>query len=110
MGDLPRFRLLGTVQAWRNGEELDLGLLQRALLAYLLFNVGRVVSPEQLIDALWDVDPPPRAARSLETKVSRLRATLVDCATVVARRGGYVLDAPADEIDVWKFQQRLGGA
>jgi DNA-binding SARP family transcriptional activator len=110
-GDSPRFRLLGTVQAWRNGEELDLGgPLQRALLACLLLNVGRVVSREELINALWYVDPPPRAVRSLETKVSRLRATLGDCATVVARRGGYVLDAPDDQIDVWGFRQMLAEA
>jgi DNA-binding SARP family transcriptional activator/streptogramin lyase len=96
------------VQAWRGGEELDLGgPLQRALLASLLLNVGRVVSREQLIDALWDADPPPRAARSLETKVSRLRATLGESATVLARGGGYVLDAPADEIDVHRFERAV---
>jgi DNA-binding SARP family transcriptional activator/streptogramin lyase len=108
MGDLPRFRLLGAVQAYWGGEELDLGgPLQRALLACLLLNVGRVVSREQLIDTLWDVDPPPRAARSLETKVSRLRATVGDSATVVARGGGYVLDAPTLEIDLYRFEQAL---
>jgi DNA-binding SARP family transcriptional activator/streptogramin lyase len=99
------------VQAWRDGEALDLGgPLQRALLVCLLLNVGRVVSRQQLIDALWDVDPPPRAGRSLETKVSRLRATLAGCATVVARGGGYVLDAPVDEIDVWEFREVLAEA
>jgi DNA-binding winged helix-turn-helix (wHTH) protein len=104
-GDSPHFRLLGTVQTWRGGEELDLGgPLQRALLASLLLHVGRVVSREQLIDALWDVDPPPRAARSLETKVSRLRATLGESATVLARGGGYVLDASIDKIDVLRFE------
>jgi DNA-binding SARP family transcriptional activator len=108
MGDLPRFRLLGPVQAWRDGIELDLGgPLQRALLACLLLDGGRVVSRERLIDALWGVDPPPRAARNLETKVSRLRVTLGDYATVLARSGGYVLETPADEIDVWRFRQAL---
>ena len=107
-GNPPRFRLLGNVQAWGKGEELELGgPLQRALLAILLLNVGRVVSREQLIDGLWDTDPPPRAARSLETKVSRLRATLGNAATVVARGGGYLLDAPTDEIDIHRFEQAL---
>jgi DNA-binding SARP family transcriptional activator/streptogramin lyase len=112
MADSPRFRLLGPVQAaGRDGEELELGgPLQRALLACLLLNVGRVVSREQLIDALWDVDPPPRAARSVETKVSRLRATLGTSATVVARGGGYVLDAPVGEIDAHRFEQALEDA
>jgi DNA-binding SARP family transcriptional activator/streptogramin lyase len=111
MGDPPRFRLLGVVQAYWGGRELDLGgPLQRALFACLLLNVGRVVSRGQLIDALWDADPPPRAARSLETKVSRLRATLGESATLVARAGGYVLDAPRDEIDVQRFEQALAEA
>jgi DNA-binding SARP family transcriptional activator/streptogramin lyase len=111
MGDPPRFRLLGPVQVYWGGSELDLGgPLQRALLACLLLNVGRVVSREQLIDALWDVAPPPRAARSLETKVSRLRATLGEGATLVARGGGYVLEAPRDEIDVQRFEHALAEA
>lgn len=106
--DLPQFRLLGNVQAWRDGEELELGgPLQRALLALLLLNVGRVVSRAQLIDGLWETEPPPRAARSLETKVSRLRATLGDSANVMARDGGYVIDAPADELDLYRFEQAL---
>jgi DNA-binding SARP family transcriptional activator len=108
MGDLPRFQLLGAVQVWRDGEEVDLGgPLQRALLACLLLSVGRVVSREDLIDALWETEPPPRAARSLETKVSRLRAALGDSVSVVARGGGYMLDAPSDELDVHRFERAL---
>jgi DNA-binding SARP family transcriptional activator/streptogramin lyase len=96
------------VQAWRGGAEAELGgPLQRALLAYLLLHVGEVVSRERLIDALWDDDPPPRATRSLETKISRLRAALNGDATVVARGGGYVLEVPAEEIDVHRFGQAL---
>jgi DNA-binding SARP family transcriptional activator/streptogramin lyase len=70
-------------------------------------NVGRVVSREQLIDGLWEMEPPPRAARSLETKVSRLRATLGDRASVIARGGGYVLYAALDEVDLCRFEHAL---
>jgi DNA-binding SARP family transcriptional activator/streptogramin lyase len=70
-------------------------------------NVGRVVSREQLIDGLWETEPPPRAARSLETKVSRLRATLGHPASVVARNGGYVLAAAIDEVDLYRFEHAL---
>ena len=107
-GDSPRFRLLGAVQAWGGGRQLELGgPLQRALLAMLLLNAGRVVSREKLIDGLWEADPPPRAGRSLETKVSRLRAALGDSATVVACSGGYVLHTEAEEVDVYRFEQAL---
>ena len=106
-GDPPHFRLLGTVQAWGDGEELELGgPLQRALLALLLLNVGRVVSREQLIDGLWETEPPPRAARSLETKVSRLRATLGDRASVVARDGAAMYSMPPiDEVDLYRGRE-----
>lgn len=107
-GDSPRFRLLGPVQVWCDGRELDLGgPLQRALLSCLLLHARRVVSREQLIDTLWASRPPPRAARSLETKISRLRAALGETATVVARGGGYILEVPADEIDVDRFRGAL---
>jgi DNA-binding SARP family transcriptional activator/streptogramin lyase len=107
-GDSPRFRLLGTVRAWGDRGELELGgPLQLALLAMLLLNAGRVVSREQLIDGLWEAEPPPRAGRSLETKVSRLRAALGDSANVVARSGGYVFQASAEDVDVYRFEQAL---
>ena len=35
---------------------------QRALLAVLALHVGRVVPAEQIVDALWGEDPPPRCA------------------------------------------------
>ena len=73
----------------------------------LLLNAGRVVSREQLIDGLWEAEPPPRAGRSLETKVSRLRAALGDSANVVARSGGYVFQASAEDVDVYRFEQAL---
>ena len=65
------------------------------------------MSREKLINGLWETEPPPRAARSLETKVSRLRATLGDRASVVARDGGYVLDAAINEVDLYRFEHAL---
>jgi DNA-binding SARP family transcriptional activator len=106
-----RFRLLGPVEVWSGDGPIDLGgPLQRALLATLLLHRGEVVSRERLIDALWDVDPPAHAAHTLETKVSRLRAVLGAEASVVARGGGYVLEAPADHVDVCRFQQGVARA
>ncbi|MEV8638314.1 BTAD domain-containing putative transcriptional regulator [Streptosporangium sp. NPDC051023] len=72
-----RFALLGPVQAWRNGVELDLGTpLQRSILTMLLLREGRAVTPAEMIDAVWGEDAPPRALGALRTYVSRLRAVL----------------------------------
>ncbi|MFF0573126.1 AfsR/SARP family transcriptional regulator [Streptosporangium saharense] len=72
-----RFALLGPVQAWRDGVELDLGTpLQRSILTMLLLREGRAVTPSEMIDAVWGEEAPPRALGALRTYVSRLRAVL----------------------------------
>jgi DNA-binding SARP family transcriptional activator/streptogramin lyase len=101
----PQFRLLGPVEVWREGSLIDVGgPLQRTLVACLLLRAGEVVSRERLIDVLWGNDPPPRAGRSLETKVSRLRRTLGANAPVVGRGGGYVLNVLPDQVDAYRFE------
>ena len=39
--------------------------------------------------------------------MSRLRAAIGDRASVVARDGGYVLDAAIDEVDLYRFEHAL---
>src|SRR4051794_29462532 len=95
-----QFRVLGPVEARRDGAPIDLGgPLQRALLACLVLRAGEVVSRERLIDDLWAEDPPPGASRALETKVSRLRAALGSVAPIVARARGYVLEVAPEDVD-----------
>jgi DNA-binding SARP family transcriptional activator len=48
----------------------------RALLAVLLLDVGRPVSRDRLMAALWPERPPPSAARVIRTYVSALRQSL----------------------------------
>src|ERR1700684_681022 len=78
-----QYRLLGPLRASRetgDGEQvIDLGPpKQRAVLALLLLNQGRIVSADRLIDALWGVEPPPSALPSLQAYVSNLRRALRD--------------------------------
>src|SRR4029079_18092174 len=71
------FRILGPVEVWRDGEPVPLGSSkQRAALALLILEAGRVVSTDRLVDALWGERPPKTAATSLQNFVSRLRKTL----------------------------------
>src|SRR5215831_10929349 len=83
--------LLGPVRVVRAGRELPLGgPRQRALLALLVLDAGRVVPTGRLIEELWRGGPPPGAATTLRSYVSRLRAQLRPDAALVARGGGYV--------------------
>src|SRR5438128_12446317 len=68
------FRLLGPIEVLSDGTPLELGgQKQRAVLALLLLEAGRVVATDQLIDRLWGENPPRTAATSLQNLVSQLR-------------------------------------
>jgi DNA-binding SARP family transcriptional activator len=70
------FRILGPLEAVEDGRPLALGgQKQRALLALLLLDAGRVVSVDRIVDALWGERPPRTAPTSLQNFVSHLRKT-----------------------------------
>src|SRR5215831_9373649 len=109
-GPVLEFCVLGPVQAVRDGRELALGgPRRRAVLALLLVAGGRVVPAEQLAEELWAGSPPPGAAGTLRSHVSRLRALVGPDAALVARGGGYALAAGPDQLDAARFE-RLAGA
>src|SRR5581483_4267908 len=95
------FRLLGPLEAWEDGREIDLGTgRQRALLALLLVHVNEVVSADRLIDQLWAGHPPASAPKVLQGYVSQLRRVL-PADTIRTRHPGYVL--VSDETDAQEF-------
>ncbi|MFJ5921059.1 BTAD domain-containing putative transcriptional regulator [Kitasatospora sp. NPDC092948] len=113
-GERLRLCLLGPVQAWRGERELELGPpQQRALLAALALRARRIVSVDELLDALWE-EPPARAAAIVRTYVSRLRRVLepdrVQPTVLVSSGSGYVLRLPADCMDVEVFEDRVAAA
>ncbi|MGP3959928.1 AfsR/SARP family transcriptional regulator [Nonomuraea sp. 3N208] len=113
-----RFAVLGPVRAWRDGQELDLGTpLQRSILGMLLLREGRAVTPNEMIDAVWGEDAPPRALGALRTYVSRLRTVLEperparsrpELLTSIGR--GYALRLPEDGLDLTRFERGIAGA
>ncbi|WP_345599949.1 AfsR/SARP family transcriptional regulator [Thermocatellispora tengchongensis] len=113
-----RFAVLGPVQAWRDGVELDLGTpLQRSILAMLLLREGRAVTPGEMIDAVWGEEAPPRALGALRTYVSRLRTVLEpdrsprsrpELLTSVGR--GYALRLPDGALDLTLFERDVARA
>lgn len=113
-GERLRLCLLGPVQAWCGERELELGPpQQRALLTALALRARRIVSVDELLDALWE-EPPARAAAIVRTYVSRLRRVLepdrVHPSVLVSSGSGYVLRLPADCVDTEVFEDRVAAA
>jgi DNA-binding SARP family transcriptional activator len=87
---------------------------QRAVLGLLLLEGGRVVSTDQLIDALWGEHPPPAATTSLHAYISNLRRALEpgrkprDAPTrLLTRAPGYALVADRADVDWFRFEDLL---
>ncbi|HEV8402589.1 MAG TPA: BTAD domain-containing putative transcriptional regulator [Candidatus Limnocylindrales bacterium] len=99
-------RLLGEVEARRDGRRIELGgRRQQALLSHLLLASGSVISTDRLIDELWAGEPPDGAAATIRSYVSRLRTALGEDASIVARAGGYAIELPWDAVDAHRFMR-----
>ena len=98
--ELPALTLLGAVGA---GDAPIESVQLRTLLARLLVDRNRLVSVDQLTDALWGATPPATARNSLQSKISRLRA-LVGADRLIGEPGGYRLVAGADVVDADRFE------
>ena len=99
------FRVLGPVEATRDGTPLSLGgRRQRALLALLLLDVGRPVATDRLVDELFGSKLPPGSS-TLPSYVSRLRAALGGGVAIESGASGYTLHASPQQIDARRFEQ-----
>ncbi|MCZ4118081.1 AfsR/SARP family transcriptional regulator [Streptomyces sp. H39-S7] len=101
------FGILGATQVWNGdgGAVVLGGPRRRALLAMLLLDAGRVVTPERLIDGLYGEEPPAGVANALQSQVSRLRHVLRQ--PIEFGPAGYRLVIDPDDVDAHRFE-RLG--
>ena len=103
------FRILGPLEVLVDGEERPIGgTKQRAVLAILLLDAGRVVSTDRLIDLLWAESPPATAATSLQNFVSQLRKTLGPM-WCEPHRPGTGWRSP-EQLDLERFRRMVEGA
>ena len=99
--------MLGSLEVLGDEGSLPLaGQRQRALLAILLLDAGRVVPTDRLIDQLWGERPPATANTSLHNAISQLRRLLGPDA-VETRSPGYVLRVERETIDAVRFERML---
>jgi DNA-binding SARP family transcriptional activator len=102
-GDV-EFQLLGPVKARAAGSPVEIGgPRQRAVLALLLLHANRVLPSELLIDDVWGERPPPSAASTLSSYVSRLRRAL-GADALLSAPAGYELRVAPERIDVLRFR------
>ena len=104
------FRVLGPVEAWRDGRLLPNQAPQnRTVLAALLVDAGRTVPVDVLVDRVWSGRPPPAASSTLQAVISRLRRQLEPHAAapgwtlLLTREPGYRLAVEPGAVDAVRF-------
>jgi DNA-binding SARP family transcriptional activator len=107
---MPDFRILGPLEVYdETGPLLLGGQKQRAVLAILLLDAGRVVSVDRLVDALWGEQPPRTAVTSLQNFVSQLRK-LLGPEILETKPPGYRLNVGPGELDLDRFRKLVEDA
>jgi DNA-binding SARP family transcriptional activator/tetratricopeptide (TPR) repeat protein len=105
-------QLCGRLGVELEGEQVEerlRGRQGRQLFAYLVVNRSRAVTRDELVDALWPFDPPPRPGAALSTQLSLLRAALG--AARVEGRSEIQLVLPTDAwVDVEAASEAVGRA
>ncbi|MFJ9417982.1 BTAD domain-containing putative transcriptional regulator [Streptomyces sp. NPDC101227] len=111
----PRVRIsvLGPLQAWCEGQPVDLGhLRQQAVLAALALCPDRTVSQQELLDGVWGMEPP--ITKVVPVYIYRLRKVLRlenSADSVIQRdRCGYRLLPGAVEVDVARMEELVTAA
>jgi DNA-binding SARP family transcriptional activator/tetratricopeptide (TPR) repeat protein len=103
-----RFGILGPLQVGDGQAAITAGR-DRTVLAMLLLRAGRVVPVDELVDAVWEDDPPATARGQLQTCVSRLRRRLslagLPGEAIVTDPVGYGLRVGAADLDADEFRR-----
>ncbi|MEV8634547.1 tetratricopeptide repeat protein [Streptosporangium sp. NPDC051023] len=103
--------VLGALSVRRGDVTLEIGsAMPRALLGLLALRLRRPVSIGEIVDVLWEHNPPRTCANLVQVYVGRLRAGLEPAraaggAALTIRRtpDGYVLDLADDQVDLGWF-------
>jgi DNA-binding SARP family transcriptional activator len=101
------FRLLGPLQVADGAEWMSIRApQQRAVLALLLLESGRLVTIDRLIDELWGDQPPASPHNTIHAYVMRLRRGLGSSLgdRLITRSPGYQLQVESRALDAEVFE------
>jgi SARP family transcriptional regulator, regulator of embCAB operon len=119
IGDCVRISLLGPLEVSRSpsGGVAEppfqvTAIKLRQVLAMLAVDASTMVSTERLIDELWPYGPPRTVKTIVQTYVYQLRKLFSKkfnaaeaASLLITRPGGYALDVPRQNVDVFEFQR-----
>ena len=79
---------------------------QRMLLASLLVYANRMVPVDELVEIVWNGDPPVAASRTVRSYVMRLRQAVGSrvASRIVTREPGYLCQVDEEELDWLRFE------
>ncbi|MET9228267.1 BTAD domain-containing putative transcriptional regulator [Lentzea sp. NPDC003310] len=102
------YRVLGPLEVLLDGDPVVVPAGRgRVLLATLLLRANEFVPVDELVDRVWDGEPPApdRAHKTLQTVVLRLRQALgpANCVRTSAR--GYMAEVGPDQLDLARFRR-----
>ena len=107
-------RLLGPLELVVGGRSLHLGgPRQQVVLAMLSLNVNSVTSVDQLIEAVWQEDPPTTARGQIQVCISSLRKLFAEAGrpdAITTRGPGYELQLGPNDVDSLGFANQLAAA
>ena len=110
-----RVGVLGPVRAWLSGRELPIGPpRQQAVLGMMAMRANRVVSRDELVDAVWGQQAPASAEGGVHTYVAGLRRVLEPgrsrrgpSQVLASAGGGYALRLDPGQVDAVVFERSL---
>ena len=113
-----QFSLLGPVRARRGLAELDMGPnQQRAILALLLVRANQLVSIHDMVELLWEQDPPGSSVNAIHKYIGSIRRLLepglearASGRWLIRHGGGYRLAADEDTSDLIVFRRMVKDA
>ena len=101
---MPDFGILGPLLVRDQSGALDVpGRRRRALLIRLLASANQPVTPDQLIEDVWDGRPPPGASQTLQSHISALRR-LLGGSNIHNSTGGYSIEVECGDLDSTAFE------
>jgi DNA-binding SARP family transcriptional activator len=113
--DLPAdFRILGPLEIATGSDRLDVGgARQEIVLAALLLNANRLVTFDELLEAIYGEDHPPTGRSQVQISISSLRrlfASRDDIVTISTRAHGYVIRLDGTRLDSYRFDEHVTAA
>ncbi|MFJ9647452.1 BTAD domain-containing putative transcriptional regulator [Streptomyces sp. NPDC101206] len=109
------FRVLGPLEVWAGSRRVEIGgPRQRTVLAMLLLAPDRVVSIDQLVEAVWNGRPPATSRTQIAICVASLRKAFqaAGCTdkVIVTAAPGYLLRRGGHQIDSVQFASGVAAA